>query len=83
MVKPLGCSTKSCQIAYLPQRLEVDRSFPITVLDTVLLGLWQEIGMFGGINHTLWQKAAQALSTVGLRELENRAIKDLSGGQFQ
>jgi zinc/manganese transport system ATP-binding protein len=83
MVKPLGCSTKSCQTAYLPQCLEVDRSFPITVLDTVLLGLWQEIGMFGGINHTLWEKAAQALSTVGLGGLENQAINDLSGGQFQ
>ncbi len=71
------------QIAYLPQRLEVDRSFPITVLDTVLLGLWQEIGMFGGVNRTLWQRAAQALSTVGLGGLESRGINELSGGQFQ
>ncbi|NLX18782.1 MAG: metal ABC transporter ATP-binding protein [Desulfobulbus sp.] len=71
------------QIAYLPQRLEVDRSFPITVLDTVLLGLWQEIGMFGGVNRTLWQRAAKALSTVGLGGLESRGINELSGGQFQ
>ena len=71
------------QIAYLPQRLEVDRSFPITVFDTVLLGLWQEIGMFGGMNRTLWQRAAQALSIVGLGGLEGRAINELSGGQFQ
>lgn len=71
------------QIAYLPQRLEVDRSFPITVLDTVLLGLWREIGMFGGVNRTLWQRAAQALSTVGLGGLESRGINELSGGQFQ
>lgn len=71
------------QIAYLPQRLEVDRNFPITVFDTVLLGLWQEIGMFGGMNRTLWQRAAQALSIVGLGGLEGRAINELSGGQFQ
>lgn len=71
------------QIAYLPQRLEVDRSFPITVLDTVLLGLWREIGMFGGMNRTLRERVVQALSTVGLGGLESRAINELSGGQFQ
>ena len=71
------------QIAYLPQRLEVDRSFPITVLDTVLLGLWREIGMFGGMNRTLRERVVQALSTVGLGRLESRAINELSGGQFQ
>ena len=47
------------QIAYLPQRLEVDRSFPITVLDTVLLGLWQEIGMFGGVDSKLEKMIAK------------------------
>lgn len=77
------CGLQPNQIAYLPQRLEVDRSFPITVLDTVLLGLWQEIGMFGGVNRTLWQRAVQALSTVGLGGLESRGINELSGGQFQ
>lgn len=78
-----GVLLQNRKIAYLPQRLEVDRSFPITVLDTVLLGLWQEIGMFGGMNNTLWERAAQALSTVGLGGLESRAINELSGGQFQ
>src|SRR6185295_12553299 len=35
------------EIAYLPQQAEIDRNFPITVHDTVGLGLWQEIGIFG------------------------------------
>lgn len=87
-LRPMEGSIDRCgllprQIAYLPQRLEVDRNFPITVFDTVLLGLWQEIGMFGGMNRTLWQRAAQALSIVGLGGLEGRAINELSGGQFQ
>ena len=77
-----GC-LKTNQIAYLPQRLEVDRSFPITVLDIVILGLWQDIGIFGGMKRALWEKAAQALITVGLEGFETRPISELSGGQFQ
>lgn len=71
------------QMAYLPQRLDVDRSFPITVLDTVLLGLWREIGVFSGMKPDHWRRVAQALATVGLSGFESRAINELSGGQFQ
>jgi zinc/manganese transport system ATP-binding protein len=35
------------RIAYLPQQAEVDRSFPISVFDTVLLGRWSRFGGFG------------------------------------
>ncbi|MCL4503454.1 MAG: metal ABC transporter ATP-binding protein, partial [Deltaproteobacteria bacterium] len=71
------------QIAYLPQQAEIDRSFPITVLDLVSLGLWRRIGMFGGMNNELWQKARGALALVGLDGFERRPISDLSAGQFQ
>lgn len=74
---------KPKDIAYLPQHLEADRSFPITVLDTVLLGLWQEIGMFAGMQRTHWDRVAQALFTVGLAGFETRTVNELSGGQFQ
>jgi len=74
---------KKQQIAYLPQRLEVDRSFPITVLDTVLLGLWPEIGIFSGMQPKHWSKVEQAMETVGLSGFESRSINELSGGQFQ
>ena len=40
----IECTAK--RIAYLPQQAEIDRSFPISVLDTVLLGRWPR---FGGI----------------------------------
>lgn len=76
-----GMNTR--QFAYLPQRLEVDRSFPITVLDTVLLGLWPEIGMFSGMQPCHWQRVEQAMATVGLSGFESRSINELSGGQFQ
>ena len=88
ILRPLGGrierqNMKKHEIAYLPQQLEIDRSFPITVLDTVILGLWRQIGIFGGMKRELWAKAEEALRTVGLSGFEMRAISDLSGGQFR
>lgn len=88
ILRPLGGrierrNLKKHEIAYLPQQLEIDRSFPITVLDTVILGLWRQIGIFGGMKRDLWAKAEQALRTVGLAGFEMRAIANLSGGQFR
>ena len=74
---------KKTQIACLPQRAEIDRSFPITVLDMVMLGHWSRIGIFGGIKRDLWMKTAQALASVGLEGFETRPIGALSAGQFQ
>jgi zinc/manganese transport system ATP-binding protein len=75
-------SLKISQIAYLPQQAEIDRSFPITVLDMVALGLWQRLGMFGGLKK-MWPEARQALAAVGLEGFERRGIGELSAGQFQ
>jgi len=88
ILRPLGGriergTLKISQIAYLPQQAEIDRSFPITVLDIVALGLWHRIGMFGGMKKELWEQAGQALASVGLEGFERRAIGELSAGQFQ
>jgi zinc/manganese transport system ATP-binding protein len=70
-------------IAYLPQSAEIDRSFPITVLDFVGTGLWRATGLFGGIGKAERGKIAGALAAVGLTGFENRTIGTLSGGQMQ
>lgn len=70
-------------IAYLPQQAEVDRSFPIGVLDTVLLGHWRRVGVFGGIGRRRHEEALAALAAVGLAGFERRPIGALSAGQFQ
>jgi zinc/manganese transport system ATP-binding protein len=74
---------KASRIAYLPQQAEIDRSFPITVLDTVALGLWHRVRMFGGMKQEQWQQTRQALAAVGLEGFESRPIGNLSAGQFQ
>ncbi|WP_291577927.1 ABC transporter ATP-binding protein [Bradyrhizobium sp.] len=70
-------------IAYLPQTVDIDRSFPISVFDFVGTGLWRSIGLFGGIGQSGRDGIAQALAAVGLNGFENRAIGTLSGGQMQ
>ncbi|PKQ02758.1 MAG: ABC transporter [Alphaproteobacteria bacterium HGW-Alphaproteobacteria-11] len=70
-------------VAYLPQLAEIDRSFPIDVIDAVSLGLWTEIGLFAAITGSLTARAEAALAAVGLKGFENRQVGSLSAGQFQ
>ena len=70
-------------LGYLPQAAEIDRSFPLTVADTVLLGAWRQIGPLGGVGQALAAKARSALAGVGLLGFECRAVGSLSAGQFQ
>ena len=70
-------------IAYLPQHAEIERGFPISVLQTVLLGHWRRIGWTGGATRKLRERAQQALAAVGLEGFERRPVETLSAGQFQ
>lgn len=74
---------RQCDIAYLPQQAEIDRGFPISVIETVLLGHWRTIGMFRPTTHALRRRAEEALMAVGLEGFARRPIASLSAGQFQ
>ncbi len=74
---------KKSDIAYLPQQIEIDRSFPISVFDCVAMGLWHEIGAWRGLDADRKAEVARALATVGLVDLADRPVGALSGGQFQ
>ena len=70
-------------IAYLPQQAEIDRTFPISVFDTVLLGRWSRFGGFGAAGPADIHDARHAIEAVGLAGFERRPIDTLSVGQFQ
>jgi zinc/manganese transport system ATP-binding protein len=70
-------------IAYLPQHAEIERRFPISVIDTVLLGHWRQIGWARAVTRELRYAAEQALAAVGLEGFECRQIETLSAGQLQ
>jgi len=88
ILKPLAGSIRTGgldvrDIAYLPQTVDIDRSFPISVYDFVGTGLWRRVGFFGSMGKAAHDRTARALAGVGLNGFENRAIGTLSGGQMQ
>ena len=61
-------------IAYLPQLAEIDRTFPIAVIDAVSLGLWREVGLFRAITGEHVKRARAALAAVGLEGFERKQV---------
>ena len=70
-------------IAYLPQSVDIDKSFPISVFDFVGTGLWRATGPFGGMGRIERDKIVKAMAAVRLNGFESRPIGSLSGGQMQ
>jgi zinc/manganese transport system ATP-binding protein len=70
-------------VGYLPQVAEIDRTFPLSVADTVLLGAWRRGGAFGRVDRAMRARGAEALATVGLAGFGARPIAALSAGQFR
>ena len=71
------------RLAYLPQHSELDRGFPLTVRDCVLMGLWAQTGAFGGATPAMLARVNAALEAVGLQGFERRPVGSLSSGQLQ
>lgn len=67
------------QMSYLPQYNA--HNVPITVLETVLLGLLHDLGM--RISGEQLEKAFQALGDLGIGHFAERRLDELSGGQQQ
>jgi manganese/iron transport system ATP-binding protein len=70
-------------IAYIPQRSQVDWSFPVTVADVVMMGRSAKLGPFNWPHKKDWEHVHHALKTVELSDLASRQIGQLSGGQQQ
>lgn len=71
------------QIAYLPQQFEIDRTFPISVQDVVMLGHWPRLGAFGRRLPQHTDDALQALALVDMQAFAHRPVASLSTGQWQ
>lgn len=69
--------------AYLPQQSDIDPSFPVTVLDFISMGLWNDIGSFFGVSSSMKDRIERSVSSLGLIGYEDRPIGTLSGGEMQ
>lgn len=70
-------------IAYVPQRSNIDWDFPILVRDTVLLGTYPKLGIFRRPKKSDKEWAQHCLEKVGMQNFSKRQIAELSGGQQQ
>jgi manganese/iron transport system ATP-binding protein len=70
-------------ITYIPQRSDAVWTFPISVIETVLLGLARRTPRWRPFGHQERQRALEALDNVGLAPLAHVQIGSLSGGQQQ
>lgn len=70
-------------VGYLPQQSNFDRAFPISVLEVVMSGLQGEKGLWGRYRGAERQRAMQLLESVGIADVAEKAIGEISGGQMQ
>ncbi len=87
LLRPAGgritVQAERARTAYLAQVNDIDRSFPMSVQDCVLLGAWSVAGAWGRVSTALQARVAQAISDVGLAGFERRGLGSLSSGQMQ
>jgi manganese/zinc/iron transport system ATP- binding protein len=79
--KPVGQMRQ--EVAYVPQRESVDWTFPVTVMDVVLMGRYGKVPWYRRIGSADRDRAADALRQVGMLNYARRQISNLSGGQQQ
>ncbi|MCX6877168.1 MAG: metal ABC transporter ATP-binding protein [Verrucomicrobia bacterium] len=73
----------SREIAYLPQRENVDWQFPITVRGVVRMGRYPQAGWWRAFSPADDAAIERALAAMALVDLQHRQINELSGGQQQ
>jgi len=73
----------SREIAYLPQRENVDWQFPITVSGVVRMGRYPQAGWWRPFSAADEAAIERAIELMGLADLGDRQISQLSGGQQQ
>ncbi|HUX58764.1 MAG TPA: metal ABC transporter ATP-binding protein [Bacteroidales bacterium] len=71
------------RIGYLPQMSTGDASYPVTVTDIILSGLMIRKGIISRMSSSDKKKAEMVIDELGLSELAQSTINELSGGQIQ
>jgi ABC-type Mn2+/Zn2+ transport system ATPase subunit len=80
---PDEMTTGACGIVYVPQRTAVDWTFPISVLDVVLMARRGKRSRFVPYGKTDREAAMASLEQVGMTRFAPYQIGQLSGGQQQ
>lgn len=71
------------KVAYVPQRSQVDWTYPATVWDVAMMGRVKKSGWFRQFSSVSRRIVEEALERVGMSAFRDRPIGQLSGGQQQ
>ena len=85
-LQPLGGTvtrSPTLRFGYVPQRDQVDYNFPLKVIDVVMMGRYDRIGLGRRPSDEDRKRAVEALEHVGIAHLADYPLVDLSGGQKQ
>jgi ABC-type Mn2+/Zn2+ transport system ATPase subunit len=84
-IKIYGNPAGECfhRVAYVPQRGDVEWSFPVTVRQVVMMGRYGHIGWLKRPRQADHEAVERALAAMNLHDVANRQIGELSGGQQQ
>jgi manganese transport system ATP-binding protein len=78
---PLSQARKKQLVAYMPQSEDVDWQFPVSVSEVVMMGRYGYMNIFRIPGKRDRQIVQESLERVGLWDLRDRQIGELSGGQ--
>jgi len=79
--EPVSSGIRS--VGYVPQRSSVDMRYPISAEDVVLMGMRAKKGLRPFFRQDERDAARDAMDYVGILEMKDMSISELSGGQFQ
>ena len=79
--KPVSSAIKNNLISYVPQIDEIDWDFPILVKDVVMMGRYGYMNFLRIPSSEDEKIVSESLNKVGMSELIDRQIGELSGGQ--
>jgi ABC-type Mn2+/Zn2+ transport system ATPase subunit len=85
-LKPMSGSVTvapGLRFGYVPQRDQVDYGFPLKVIDVVMMGRYDRIGLGRRPRASDRMSAIEALDHVGIAHLADQQVNALSGGQKQ
>lgn len=79
----LALNRSRTNIAWLPQQSEIEKNFPVSVLDLVAMGCWRHCGWFGAVDSQMKKSVIEALEQVNMSQFADAQPGTLSGGQLQ
>ncbi len=70
------------RIGYVPQSIRTDGGLPLTVIEFLCLN-WQRLPLWFGVRNRYRVEGMKLLEMVGIKDLFNRRVCDLSGGEMR